>query len=98
MPDTAGHARAIEMRLSVPSDEALRSIAGALAAKIAEFLGAPAPDAESLGRRVDGLAAAVANGAGQAAIEFEFRQVERELIVAARCNKEASEVRHPLPA
>ncbi len=32
------------------------------------------------------------------AITFEFRRVANELVIEARRNSEASEVRHPLPA
>ena len=59
MLETAGkspESPALEMRLSLPADEgAWRAIAGELAARIAEYLGAKAPDAQLLGRSVEGL-------------------------------------------
>ena len=101
MPDQTGNgaeSRALDLRLWVPAQGDLREIAGELAAKIAEQLGAGSPDAQQLGVRVAGLASQLANGghAGQE-ITFEFRQTKGELIVQARCNGQASEVRQPLP-
>jgi hypothetical protein len=100
MPEGAGHdreRRVLEMRLSVPAAGGLRGIASELATKIAEHLGAASPDAKSIGAKVDGLASRLGNGGGHDAITFEFRLVESELVIEARCNGEASEVRHPLP-
>jgi hypothetical protein len=76
-----------------------RALAGELAAKIAEQLGAGSPDARQLAERVSVLASKLANGGGLSGqeITFEFRQVKGELVVQARCNGEASEVRQPLP-
>ncbi len=102
MPDQTGNSadpRALDLRLWVPAEGDLRGIAGDLAAKIAEQLGAGSPDARQLGERVAVLASRLANGGGAAGqeITFEFRQVKGELVVEARCNGEASEVRQPLP-
>jgi hypothetical protein len=102
MPDqTANSAdpRALDLRLWVPAEGDLRGIAGELAAKIAEQLGAGSPDAQQLGERVAVLASRLANGGstGQE-ITFEFRLVKGELVVQARCNGVASEVRQRLPA
>ena len=102
MPDqTANSAapRALDLRLWVPAEGDLRGIAGELAAKIAEQLGAGSPDAQQLGERVAGLASKLANGGGPTGqeITFEFRQVKGELVVQARCNGMASEVRQRLP-
>jgi hypothetical protein len=101
MPEPTGNtgSRALDLRLWVPAEGDLREIASELAAKIAEQLGAGSPDAKQLGERVAGLASKVANGGGHAGqeITFEFRQVDGELVVQARCNGEASEVRQPLP-
>jgi len=96
-PGTSADRRALDLRLRVPAEGELRGIAGELAAKIAEHLGAGSPDARDLGARVAGLASKLANGGGQADITFEFRQVEGELVVEARCDGQASEVRQPLP-
>src|SRR5262245_37800093 len=101
MPDQTGNSaesRALDLRLWVPAEGDLRGIAGELAAKIAEQLGAGSPDAQQLGERVSVLASKLANGGGLSGqITFEFRQVKGELVVQARCNGEASEVRQPLP-
>ena len=102
MPEQTGTGatpRALDLRLWVPAEGDLRDIAGELAAKIAEQLGAGSPDAQQLGERVAVLASQLANGGGHGGqeITFEFRQVAGELVVKARCNGEASEVRQPLP-
>ena len=102
MPDQTGNpaaSRALDVRLSVPAEGDLRQIAGELAARIAEQLGAGSPDAQQLAARVSGLASTLANGGGHAGqqITFEFRQVDRELVVQVRCNGQASELRQSLP-
>ncbi|MGH9371483.1 MAG: hypothetical protein ACRD15_08135 [Vicinamibacterales bacterium] len=99
-PDSSLDSPALEMRLSVPAEGGLRGIASELATRIAEHLGSKSPDAQSLGAMVDGLASRLGNGGAHAErdITFEFRQVDGELVIEARCNDEASEVRHPLPA
>jgi hypothetical protein len=101
MPEQTGNGatpRAFDLRLWVPAEGDLREIAGELAAKIAEQLGAGSPDAQQLGARVAVLASQLANGGGHGQeITFEFRQVAGELVVQARCNGQASEVRQPLP-
>ena len=89
----APDAPALDMRLSVPAEGDLSSVAGELAAKIAEFLGGESgairPALEALTSRV------AASGAD---VTFEFHHVGRELVITARCNARSSEVRHPLPA
>ena len=102
MPEQTGKgagSRALDLRLSVPAEGDLRGIAGELAAKIAEQFGAETPDAQQFAARVAGLASELANGGGPAGqeITFEFRQADGELVVQARCNGKASEVRQPLP-
>ena len=102
MPGAADHTpdgRALQMRLSVPAEGGLRGIASELARRIAEHLGTAPPDAQSLGNKVEGLASKLGNGGGhqEQDITFEFRQVEGELVIEARCNDEASEVRLQLP-
>jgi hypothetical protein len=101
MPDTTGDnlpAPALDLKLSVPAEGDLRGIAGELAAKIAEHLGAKSPDAKSLGTKVAGLASKLGNGGGHQdqEISFEFRQVNGELVVEARCDGEATQLRQPL--
>lgn len=90
----------LEMRLSVPAHGDLRGVASVLAARIAEHLGTAAPDAEALGRQIEGLAANLGTkeASAEQAITFGFRRVANELVIEARRNSEASEVRHPLPA
>ena len=104
MPEPSSHgpdSPALEMRLWVPAAAGeLRRIAGELAVKIAQHLGTTAPDAQSLGATVERLASELGNFGrheGQD-ITFSFRQVDGELIIAARRDGEASEVRHPLPS
>ena len=86
------------MFLSVPAEGELRRIASDLAIRIAEHLGCDASKAESLAEAVDGLASRVGVSAGQGEIAFEFRQLPGALVIEARCDGRASEVRHPLPA
>ena len=91
---------ALDLRLSVPAEGDLRNIAGELAAKIAEHLGAAAPVAQSLAAKVAGLASQLANGGGRPSedIVLAFRQVDGQLVVEARCAGTASEVRQEIPA
>jgi hypothetical protein len=84
-------APALEMRLSVPSEGDLSGIAAEVAAKVAEFLGGKS---DSLSATLATLSSRVA--ASGEDVTFEFRQVERELVIEARCNGRTSEVRHPL--
>jgi hypothetical protein len=89
-----GHAFAL--RLSVPAEGDLHGIAGEVAARVAEHLGAG--DAESLASKVAQLLSKLRNGSPQAQdIAMEFRLVEAELVVEARCAGGASEVRHEIP-
>jgi hypothetical protein len=101
MPDTARNtsaAPALDLKLSVPAEGDLRGIAGELATKIAEHLGAKSPDARSLGVKVAGLASQLGNGGGHTdqEISFEFRLVDGVLVVEARCNGEATQLRQTL--
>ena len=101
MPGIAGKApdaAALVLRLSVPAAGRLRTIAGELAAKVAEYLGTNAPDVDSVGEALEGLASTVAADAHAGDITFEFREANRELVIQARCNDRSSEVRYPLPA
>jgi hypothetical protein len=82
---------ALEMRLSVPSEGDLTGIAAELAAKVAEFLGG---QSASISAALDALSSRVAASGEE--ITFEFREVNRELVIEARCNGRTSEVRHPL--
>ena len=101
MPEPTGKTadgHAFDLRLWVPAEGDLREIAGELAAKVAEHLGAAAGDAQSLAAKVARMAAQMRNGSPQGQdIVMEFRHVEGELVVEARCAGAASEVRHEIP-
>lgn len=101
MPERTGNTadgRAFDLRLSVPAEGDLREIAGELAAKVAEHLGAAAGDAQSLAAKVARLTTQMRNGSPQGQdIAMEFRHVEGELVIEARCAGAASEVRQELP-
>jgi hypothetical protein len=86
------------LRLSVPAQGPLRAIAADIAGKVAASLGDKALEAGSVGAAVERVAASVAPGASDAEITFEFRQIEGELLIEARCGSRSSEVRCPLPA
>jgi hypothetical protein len=83
--------------LSVPAAGALRAIAADIAGKVAVYLD-EASDTAGVCAALEGVAARVAPAGGEAEITFEFRQVEGELLIEARCGSRASEVRCPLPA
>ena len=83
----------LDMRLSVPSEGDLTAIAAELAVKVAKFLGG---ESGSIRAALEVLSSRVA--ASGEDITFVFRQVNRELIIEARCNGRTSEVRHPLSA
>ena len=100
-PGTPGTpaASTLVLRLSVPADHGFRAVAVDLAAKVAEYVGCPPPDATKVAALLDSLAATVAqNGDQSADIAFEFHQVEDELRIEARCAGKSSEARHPLTA
>ena len=88
------------LELTVPAAGRLSDIASEVAARVAEHLGAGAPDAQSIGARVDEIVSALGErGAPQGTeITFEFRRAGAELVIHVRCDGVASEVRHPLPA
>jgi hypothetical protein len=85
------------MRLSVPAEGGLRAVATEVARKIAEYLGTNPPDVESVGSTLERLATRVCT-AGSEDITFEFREINRELVIQARCSGRSSEARYPLPA
>ena len=99
MPEPTGKTadgHAFDLRLWVPAEGDLREIAGELAAKVAEHYGAGA-DAQSLAAKVAGLASEMRNGSQGQDIVLDFRRVEGELVVEARCAGAALEVRHEIP-
>jgi hypothetical protein len=86
------------LRLSVPAAGVLRDVAKDLAARVAEHLGDKALDAAAVSAALESVASRVAPEGTDADIEFDFRQVEGELLIEARCGARTSEVRCPLPA
>jgi hypothetical protein len=86
------------VRLSVPAQGGLRGLATEVATRIATYLGSNLPDAESAGITLEGLADRVAPVGSEGDIIFEFREVEGELLMRARCDNRSSEARYPLPA
>jgi hypothetical protein len=86
------------LRLSVPALGPLRGVAADIAGKVAESLGDKALDPGSVGAALDNIASLVAPDGSDAEITFEFRQIEGELLIEARCGSRCSEVRCPLPA
>jgi hypothetical protein len=94
---TAAHA--LDLTLSVPAEGELRELAGELAAKVAEHLGAAPSEAQSLAAKVAELAARMSAGGDAASedIAFAFRQSEREILVEARRAGKSSQVRQEIP-
>jgi hypothetical protein len=90
------------LRLSVPAEGTLRPVAWDIAAKLAEYLGDSTRDAVDVAGALEAVAARVAppGGPGTSDLDltFEFRQLDGELLIVARCGSRASEVRCPLPA
>ena len=97
-PGNAPDTRALILRLSVPAQGGLRRVATDFATKIASHLGSALPDAESVGATLEALAERVAPAGTQGEITFEFREVDRELLIRARCDGRSSEARCALPA
>jgi hypothetical protein len=103
MPETTGKgaaAGALDVRLSVPAQGDLRGIAGDLAGKIAEHLGAAGADAASIRASVAALTTRLGTSATSHDVDitFTFRHAGGELVIEARCNGQTSEVRQPLTA
>ena len=86
------------LRVSVPAEGRLRAIATELAGKVAEFLGSKEGQAASAVTAVELLCARVNPDQSGADIVLEFRQVDGELLIQARCGSRSSEVRRPLLA
>lgn len=86
--------------LTVPATGPLREIAGEIATRVAEHLGAEGPDAQSVGARLEAIVADLGAAPAQQGkdITFEFRRAGAELVIHVHCAGRASEVRHPLPA
>jgi hypothetical protein len=90
--------RTLVLRLSVPAEGVLRSVVTDIAGRVADYVGTRVPDAGELTAAVEGVASRVAPDGSEADITFEFRQIEGELLIEARCGSRSSEVRWPMPA
>ena len=99
MSQSAGAVRnGLVLRFFVPASGELRAVAGDLAAKVAEQLGANGEgQAATIAGTLDDLVRRV-NASGDDEVAFEFHKLERELKIEARSNGRASEARIPLPA
>jgi hypothetical protein len=86
------------LKLSVPAEGPLRIVATDIAASVAEYLQAGQPDADSVRAAVETAAAQALSGGSEPEIALEFRLVDRELLIEARCGSRSSEVRCQLPA
>jgi hypothetical protein len=86
------------LRLSVPAQGGLRVIATEVAARVAEYLGDDKVDAATVSSAVDSVAAKVAPNGSDGEIHFDFREVDGDLLIEARCGHHTSHVRCPLPA
>ena len=86
------------LRLSVPAGGDLKVVAVDIAKRVAEYLREGVPDIMGLRVAVEGVASKVAPAASDAEITFDFREVNGELQIEARCGSRSSEVRCPLPA
>ena len=84
----------IDLALSVPAAGSLRVIASDLIAKIADYLGGAAAGASEAMER----AAAQVNPGENEEIRFEFRTVDRDLVIHVQCGNRSSEVRYRLTA
>jgi len=85
------------LRLSVPAHGGLRAVAADVAGKVAAYVGNSAGDAASVIAALERVASGVAPDA-DAEITFEFRDVDGDLLIEARCGTRSSEVRCTLPA
>jgi hypothetical protein len=92
----AGRQTDVLLRLSVPTAGELRAVATEVAAKVAEYCGASAPEAETLGAALERAVSALSGGPGP--VDLVFRRSGGDLVVEARANGQTSEVRHALPA
>lgn len=83
------------LRLSVPAEDSLRAIAAEIALKVAEYVGTGA-DSQSLTATLEELATRVQSGGND--VIYEFRQLEGELLIEARCEGRTAEARRQIPA
>jgi len=79
------------VKLSVPGEGPLRIVATDVARRVAEFVQTSQP-VESVTAAVE-TATSEASGGSTADIALEFRLVDRELLIEARCGSRTSEVR-----
>lgn len=83
------------LRLSVPPEGSLRDIADEIARKVDEYVGTGA-DGQSLTATLEELATRVRSGGND--VIYEFRQLEGELLIEARCEGRTAEARRQIPA
>jgi hypothetical protein len=86
------------LKLSVPTTEPLRIVVTDIAARVAEYLRSGQPDAESVKAAIERAAGQAIAGGSEPEMALEFRLLDRELCIEARCGSRTSEVRCPLPA
>jgi hypothetical protein len=98
MPNPSGSAQEVLLRLSVPAAGDLRAIAPELAGKVAEQLGAGAPEAAGVAEVVERVAREVAGTERDGQIEFTFRRAAGALLIEARSSGRTAEIQHALPA
>ncbi|MCA1562328.1 MAG: hypothetical protein LC753_19895 [Acidobacteria bacterium] len=97
MPHSSGQppGRTFMLRLSVPAEDSLRAIAAEIALKVAEYVGTRA-DPQSLTATLEELATSVRSGGKD--VIYEFRQLEGELLIEARCEGRTAQARRQIPA
>ena len=87
----------MDLRLTIPAGAPYHTLAAELAAKYAEYSGAPAAQAQKLAQAVEALAARVADGAIDGAIDLTMEAGARELIVTATSGPRTDRATCPLP-
>ena len=87
--------RRVDLRLTIPAAAPYHTVAGELAAKLAEYAGADVDAAHRLAEAV--VASVVAIADGRAAIDLEMSTEERELVVTAKSGPTTKRTTCPLP-
>ena len=76
--------RRVDLRLTIPGGSPYRELAGELAAKFAEYVGAAAADAKQLSAQMESWLGAVPNAP---AVDVEMSAQDHELVVTANAGK-----------